>query len=69
MTIHDLWIFASFLVSAGAVYGGIRKDLERIHEKIEAIHHAVEKAHSRIDGLGAGRRAPRLRAGDGDGPY
>jgi len=40
---------ASFLVAAGAVYGGIRNDLKQMHERQERFERALEKAHERID--------------------
>lgn len=49
---------AGFLVAAGAVYGGIRNDLKRMHERQERFERALEKAHERIDDCAAckGRR-------------
>lgn len=37
------------LVSAGAVYGGIRADLRAMHERIKAAHDAAIEAHRRLD--------------------
>jgi len=55
--VHDSLItIVSLLVSAGAVYGGIRKDLQGIHQEISRLERALEKAHSRIDSMGGGRR-------------
>jgi len=44
-----LWKVAAFLISAGAVYGGIRSDLKGMHRRIDSNERAIEKAHSRID--------------------
>lgn len=44
-----LWQVACFLVTAGAVYGGIRSDLRAMHSKIEDNAKAIEKAHERLD--------------------
>ena len=45
------WVMqiAGFLIAAGAVYGGIRNDLKRMHERQERFERALEKAHERID--------------------
>ena len=50
---------AGFLVAAGAVYGGIRNDLKRMHERQDRFERAIEKAHERIDdcAICKGRRA------------
>jgi len=37
------------LVSAGAVYGGIRADIKAMHERINANAALIEAAHRRID--------------------
>lgn len=49
---------AGFLVAAGAVYGGIRNDLKRMHDRQERFERSLEKAHERIDGCATcrGRR-------------
>ena len=39
------------LISAGAVYGGIRADIKAIHERIATAEKAIDKAHDRIDNL------------------
>lgn len=56
MSVNDFWQLASFLVAAGAVYGGIRGDLKAMHARQDRIEHeqerferALEKAHERID--------------------
>ena len=53
-----LWQVAAFLVTAGAVYGGIRNDLKDMHRRIDSNERAIEKAHERIDdcAIGKGRR-------------
>jgi len=37
------------LLSAGAVYGGIRADIKSMHERINAAQAAAASAHARID--------------------
>ena len=37
------------LLSAGAVYGGIRADLRAMHERTKAAHDAAIEAHRRLD--------------------
>jgi hypothetical protein len=37
------------LISAGAVYGGIRADLKGMHERIKAAQDAATEAHRRLD--------------------
>jgi hypothetical protein len=46
---EHLWTVAGFLISAGAVYGGIRGDLAAIHQRIAALEKAVARAHERMD--------------------
>lgn len=40
---------AVMLLSAGAVYGGIRSDLKNTREKAEEAAHAARRAHERLD--------------------
>lgn len=44
-----LYQLAVFLVTAGAVYGGIRSDLKDMHRRIDHHERAIEKAHERLD--------------------
>jgi len=39
----------SFLVAAGAIYGGIRADLKGIHSRLGANEQAIEAARVRMD--------------------
>lgn len=55
-----LWQVAAFLVAAGAVYGGIRRDLMNMHEKIESHDRAIERIRDRLDGV-AGASLGRRR--------
>lgn len=49
MTLADLWQIALALVTAGAIYGGIRADLRGMHERVAAAQDAAARAHDRID--------------------
>ena len=40
---------AVMLLSAGAVYGGIRSDLKNTREKAEEAAYAARRAHERLD--------------------
>ena len=44
-----MWQIGAFLVAAGAVYGGIRNDLKRLHEKSDEAQKMAGKAHEKID--------------------
>lgn len=46
---HFAVLIAGMLFSAGAVYGGIRGDLLRMHESLAAHEKAIDKLHSRVD--------------------
>lgn len=47
----DMFQLFSFVLTAGAVYGGIRADLKVIHERIKEHGEAITGAHRRIDDL------------------
>lgn len=51
-----VWQVVLGLVMAGAIYGGIRSDLQSIHEHILRLERAAERAHRRLDDLSRGRR-------------
>lgn len=44
-----VWQIMLAVLSAGAVYGGIRADLRGMHERIKAAHDAALEAHRRLD--------------------
>ena len=50
---------AAMILAAGAIYGGIRVDIKRMHEKIDLLYglnkERIESAHKRIDGIEHGR--------------
>lgn len=48
MSADLLWQMAGFLVLAGAVYGGIRKDLERMHQRQERLERSIDKLRERV---------------------
>lgn len=52
------FFLASILVSGGAVYGGIRRDLKSQRRKLRKVDRVAKRAHRRIDGMAgeAGRR-------------
>lgn len=54
-----LWQAGAVLISAGAVYGGIRKDLQNMHERQNKLEQAIETERKRINDCTAyyGRRA------------
>jgi len=43
-----LWIVGQ-LVSAAAIYGGIRADIKSMHARIDALQKLACDAHSRLD--------------------
>lgn len=47
----DIFQLLSFVLTAGAIYGGIREDLKVIHERIKEHGEAITGAHRRIDDL------------------
>ena len=47
-----LWQLVTGLILAGAVYGGIRQDLQAMHENLRRIEKMAERAHSRLDQIG-----------------
>ena len=44
------WRVGGVLLVAGAVYGGIRADLRRLHERSRNAATLAERAHDKIDG-------------------
>ena len=46
-----LWQIGLALISAGAVYGGIRSDLKAMHERISSATKDADEAHRRIDSI------------------
>lgn len=49
--------FATLILGAGAVFGGIRAELRAMREDIARIERESDKAHERIDAMtGSGRR-------------
>lgn len=44
-----IWQIALAILTAGAVYGGIRSDLKAIHERISSASKDADEAHRRID--------------------
>ena len=45
-----MWKLGAFLVTAGAVYGGIRSDLREMHSRIGRNESAIEALRGRVDG-------------------
>lgn len=46
-----IWQIGLALLSAGAVYGGIRSDLKAMHEKISSAKESAGEAHKRLDSI------------------
>lgn len=46
----------TMILTAGAVFGGIRGELKAMAQSIQRLEKATEKAHDRLDALGIGRR-------------
>lgn len=49
MSADLLWQIGAAVVSAAAVYGGIRSDLKAMHERISLNERAIERMHERMD--------------------
>lgn len=49
MPLDLLWQIGAAVVSAAAVYGGIRSDLKAMHERIGLNERAIERMHERMD--------------------
>lgn len=66
MTPEFLWQIAAFVGAVGAVYGGIRKDLERIHEKQAEQGRELERLRDRLEDcqICDGGLIPRRRKSD-----
>jgi len=51
---------AAMILAAGAIYGGIRVDIKRMHEKIDLLYglnkERIDAANKRIDGIEHGRQ-------------
>ena len=56
------FFLASILVSGGAVYGGIRRDLKSQRRKLRRVDRAAKRAHERIDVIHDERRRARAKA-------
>ena len=46
---ESVYQFLSFLVAAGAIYGGIRADLKSIVSRLGAAEQAIESGRVRMD--------------------
>lgn len=55
---------ALYVLTAGAVYGGIRADLKHLHEKADAARESARRAHRRLDQLILGNLAGRRATDD-----
>lgn len=44
-----LWKLAAFLITAGAVYGGIRGDLKSIHERLAEHKDGIAELNKRLN--------------------
>lgn len=58
---ESLLQLAGILVAAGAVYGGIRRDLRNMRENIQRHDRALDRVHQRLDDCGI---CPGRRHGD-----
>lgn len=44
-----VWKLGTFLIAAGAVYGGIRSDLREIHSRIRRNENSLEALRVRVE--------------------
>ena len=44
------------ILTAGAIFGGIRGELKAMASNIQRLEKVAEKAHDRLDSYGIGRR-------------